>query len=73
METAVIIRARNEERWLGETLRRLEVQSYKDFEIIVVDSGSTDRTLDIVKSFPTESTVFGKSYLEPMCLPSLMH
>ena len=48
-ETSIIIRAKNEERWIGECLRRLERQTNKDFEIIVVDSGSTDRTLDIVR------------------------
>jgi len=51
-ETAVIIRTRNEERWIGETLRRLQVQTYQNFEIIVVDSGSTDNTLQIVSTFP---------------------
>jgi len=51
-ETAVIIRTRNEERWVGETLRRLSDQSYSNFEIIVVDSGSTDKTLEIVRRFP---------------------
>lgn len=52
-ETAVIIRCRNEERWIGETLRRLNKQTYQDFEIVVVDSGSTDKTLNIVEEFNT--------------------
>lgn len=50
-ETAIIIRCRNEERWIGETLKRLTDQTYQDFEIIVVDSGSTDRTLEITRTF----------------------
>jgi len=49
-ETSIIIRARNEERWIGEALKRLSNQTYSDFEVVVVDSGSTDRTRDIAKA-----------------------
>ncbi len=51
-ETAIIIRTRNEEKWIGEVLKRLRNQTYQDFEIVVVDSGSTDNTLNIVSNFP---------------------
>jgi rhamnosyltransferase len=47
-ETSVIIRTKNEERWIGECLRRLARQTYRYFEMVAVDSGSTDRTLEIV-------------------------
>ena len=50
-ETSVIIRTKNEEKWIGVTLTRLFNQSYKNFEVIIVDSGSTDKTLEIVKGF----------------------
>jgi rhamnosyltransferase len=50
-ETSILIRTKNEEKWIGECLQRLAAQTYKDFEIIIVDSGSTDRTLEIVKNF----------------------
>ena len=50
-EISVIIRTKNEERWLGECLRRLARQTHRDFEIVVVDSGSTDRTRDIASRF----------------------
>lgn len=53
-ETAIIIRSRNEEVWIGETLNRLMKQTYKNFEIIIVDSGSTDKTLEIVKKYPVK-------------------
>jgi 2-desacetyl-2-hydroxyethyl bacteriochlorophyllide A dehydrogenase len=46
-ETSIVIRAFNEERWLPEVLNAIEHQQYRDFEIILVDSGSTDRTREI--------------------------
>lgn len=51
-ETSIIIRTRNEQRWVGRVLERLYSQTYKSFEIIIVDSGSTDRTLSIASKFP---------------------
>ncbi len=50
-ETSIIVRTLNEERHLANLLRALEEQEYKDFEVIVVDSGSTDRTLEIAEQF----------------------
>lgn len=46
-ETSIIIRAFNEERWLPEVLNAIERQTYRDFEVLLVDSGSVDRTRDI--------------------------
>src|SRR3989338_6460644 len=51
METSIIIRTKNEEKWISENLKRLANQTYKNFEIILVDSGSTDKTLDIINQF----------------------
>lgn len=46
-ETSIVIRAFNEERWLPEVFASLHRQQYRDFETLVVDSGSVDRTRDI--------------------------
>lgn len=46
-ETSIIIRTFNEEKHLGNLLRAIREQDYKDYEIIVIDSGSTDSTLKI--------------------------
>ena len=48
VETTILIRAFNEERWLPEVLEAIHKQSYQDFEILLVDSGSVDRTREIV-------------------------
>jgi len=54
IETSIIIRTRNEEKWLGCVLKALFEQTYKNFEVILVDSGSKDKTLEIAEKFPVK-------------------
>ena len=49
---SIIIRTKNEEDWVARTLNAIESQSYRNYEIIIVDTGSTDRTLELVGKFP---------------------
>jgi GT2 family glycosyltransferase len=49
---SVIVPARDEEASLGACLQSLVGQAGIDFEIIVVDDGSTDRTPKLARSFP---------------------
>lgn len=49
-ETSIVIRAFNEERWLPHVFQSLARQTYRDFEVILVDSGSIDRTREIAES-----------------------
>lgn len=53
-ETSIIIRTYNEERHLGNLLQVIKDQDYKDYEIIIVDSGSTDKTLAIAEQFSAQ-------------------
>ena len=53
-ETTIVIRTKNEEKWLGAVLKKLHQQTYKNFEIIIVDSGSSDGTLEIAARFPVK-------------------
>ena len=48
-ETSIIIRAFNEEKHLPALLKALAAQKYRDFEVVVVDSGSFDRTREIAQ------------------------
>jgi glycosyltransferase involved in cell wall biosynthesis len=48
---SVIIPARNEEASLADCLQSLVAQTGADFEIVVVDDHSTDRTREIAESF----------------------
>ncbi|MDP2593820.1 MAG: glycosyltransferase [bacterium] len=51
-ETSIVIRAHNEEKHLGNLLEAIVTQEYQNYEIILVDSGSTDKTLEIARSYP---------------------
>ena len=48
---SVIIVNWNGQAFLAEVLGKLQVQSFKDFEIIVVDNGSTDGSMDLLRTF----------------------
>lgn len=50
-EASIVIRAFNEERHIGNLLRAIREQEYKDYEIILVDSGSTDKTISIAQDY----------------------
>ena len=49
---SIIVRTKNEERWIGHCLSMLYEQDYTDFEVILVDNNSTDHTVAIAKRFP---------------------
>ena len=48
---SVIVPAYNEEKYLAKTLKTLRNQTFKDYELIVVDNNSKDRTNEIAKKF----------------------
>lgn len=50
MKISIIIRAYNEEQHIGRLLRGIREQTLDPFELLVVDSGSTDRTVAIAQS-----------------------
>lgn len=50
-ETSILIRAFNEQKHIGKLLRTLREQNYKDYEILLVDSGSIDNTLSIARDY----------------------
>ena len=48
---SIILRTKNEERWITKCLKKIFEQSYKNFEIIIVDNYSTDKTVKKAEQF----------------------
>tara|TARA_R110000868_G_scaffold107750_1_gene294679 strand:- start:18421 stop:19272 length:852 start_codon:yes stop_codon:yes gene_type:complete len=48
---SIVVPSFNQGRFIGDTLRSIIGQDYPNLEIIVMDGGSTDETLDVVRSF----------------------
>jgi len=51
---SILIPAYNAEQWIADTLRSAIAQTWERKEIIVVDDGSTDRTLAVARQFESE-------------------
>ena len=48
---SVIVASFNYEQYIGETLDSLVKQTYKNFEVIVVDDGSKDNSVNVIKKY----------------------
>ena len=51
---SIVIRAYNEEKHIAKLLQGILAQSLRDVEIVLVDSGSTDGTVEIAEQFPVK-------------------
>ncbi|MFN8411954.1 MAG: glycosyltransferase family 2 protein [Anaerolineales bacterium] len=65
---SIVIRAYNEAQHIGRLLEGIKQQTVQDVEVILVDSGSTDSTIAIAKSYgvqvvriPSAEFTFGRS------------
>jgi len=68
MNCSIVIRAYNGEKHIGRLLEGIKHQTVNDTEIILVDSGSTDRTMSVAESLdarlvriPSDEFTFGRS------------
>lgn len=48
---SVVLSTYNDEKYIAESIQSILDQTYPYFEFIIVNDGSTDRTIDIIKSF----------------------
>ena len=50
-EISIIVRSKNEEKWITACLESIFSQTFKDFEVILVDNTSLDRTVEKASLF----------------------
>lgn len=68
---SVIIPMYNAAPYLAETLASVYAQTYQDFEILLVDDGSTDNSLAVAHSFESRARIFTQSNNGPSAARNL--
>jgi len=68
VETSIVIRTLNEAKHLESLMQGIHSQSYRDWEIVLVDSGSSDGSLELAERYgarifhiPSHEFTFGRS------------
>lgn len=51
MKLSIITINFNNEKGLKKTLESASIQTYKNFEFIIIDGGSTDNSVNIIKEY----------------------
>ncbi|MCM8761446.1 MAG: glycosyltransferase, partial [Candidatus Omnitrophica bacterium] len=62
-KVSIIVRTKNEERWISQCLAGVFEQDYRDFEVIIVDNKSTDKTIEKAKAFAVTRILTCDEYL----------
>ena len=55
-KVSVIIPTHNRQAYVEEAINSVHAQTYRDYEIIVVDDGSSDGTRDVLRARSGERT-----------------
>lgn len=50
-QLSVLMPAYNVQSFIGEAIESVLAQTFNDFELLILDDGSTDKTLEIVESY----------------------
>ena len=63
IKASIVIRTKNEERWIPYCLEAVLSQEKISKEIIVIDDNSVDKTIEIVEKFPVKLFFYKGEYL----------
>lgn len=66
---SIIIRTRNEERWISQSLKQIAAQTLRDYEVVLVDNRSIDKTVQRARHiFPQLIHVDIEEYLPGLAI-----
>ena len=54
---SIIVPVYNAEKYIEETIKNLQQQTYKNYEIIFIDDKSTDRSVEIIKKYLDDNLI----------------
>ncbi len=57
MKISVIIPNYNNELFITKCLQSLEIQTFRNFEVIIIDDGSTDSSVDVINDYISKSNL----------------
>lgn len=64
MKLSILMPVWNREEFIKECIDSILAQTYKDWELIIVDDGSTDNTINIIKSYnDNRIKIYSQSHL----------
>ena len=66
---SIIIPTFNSEKYLEETLQSILDQTYTDIEIVVIDGGSVDNTINIIKKYDDKISYWKSEKERPTVTP----
>lgn len=61
MKISVVLATYNDEKYIKEAIDSVLDQTYRDFELIIIDDGSNDRTAEIISSYNDERIILIKN------------
>lgn len=59
----------NNKEGLSKTIESVVGQSFRDFEYIIIDGGSTDGSIEVIKSMPVKWTIGYRSRTRVFIMP----
>ena len=65
---SVILPAYNCEKFIGKAIQSVLQQTFTDFELIIINDGSTDNTESIIHTFTDQRIVYLKNPINKGCL-----